>query len=493
MDFPALMPKALLYLEKASIEDEIFSLLIQKPLDLVLFFETAAADETWSGLHIDLMFKLIDWLTDQSFNNNLSIDLGKRAAKSMQAHHHILEPIIPKNIEVQLKDATVPINNLLLAATSDFFKDILLIECRDKNTHLLDLKSISYEFFLPVEVYAVTGDIPDLWKKEQKDVEKLLRQVISWDVDSVNRACQFTLKKYINSENAIDLLIQAQKELWVYFKQECIDFINEKIPGFSLSAPTDERLAFEFYDFAEATMAAFQRLHEWISDLICRGHLIENAQFSSVVRRCPKLLLLNINNSIMFSEYLNDIPKDLQGINMGECAWLDQKTLKKMTEICPHIKNLIISGNYQLNFAAWGELIKFQNLKSLNLSRCHQISDEDLITVLKACLGLNDLVLDECRKIGDKGFFELAKSLPRLTSLSLVHCSVSDSALLEIATRCRTLTSLNLSHCDQLTEKGFKELAKHAFTLKNLNVAQCNVTESALEEIRQKYPYLRIY
>lgn len=493
MNFPALMPKALLYCEKMSSEDELFNRLIQKPTDLVLFFETATADETWSGLHADLLIKLIEWLTDQAFNNTLSIDFSKRAAKSMQAHHHVLESMIPQNIVVQLKDATIRINSLLLAATSDFFKNILFTECRDKNTDVLNLQSAPYELFLPIQAYATTGSIPDLWKKEQKEVEKLLRQALSWNVESVNKACQLTLKKYINSDNAIELLIQSQQELWGYFKRECIGFINDKMSGFRLDAPTDERLAFEFYDFTDATMMIFQRLHDWITDLICRKNLIENVQFSAVVRKCPKLQLLDISGSFVLSEYLNDIPKDLQGINMAECSWLNQKTLKKMAEICPYVKDLILSSNYQLNFVAWGELIKFQNLKSLNLSRCHQISDDDFRTILKACLGLTALVLDDCRKIEDKGFFELAKNLSRLTSLSLVHCSISDSALLEIAARCRVLTSLNLSRCDQLTEKGFKELAKHAFVLKELHAFQCNVTEATIEEIRQRHPYLRIH
>lgn len=492
MDFPALMPKTLIYCASASSEDELFDLLIQKPVDLVLFFETAAADETWSGLHAEWVTKLIEWLTEQSFNDKLSVDFCGRAVSSMQEHHHILEPMIPKNIEVKLKDATVWINSLLLATTSDFFKDIISIECRDKNTHTLNLPSATYELFLPVDVYANTGSIPDLWKKEQKEVEILLRQALSWNVESINKACQQTLKKYINDENAIDLLIQAQQELWAYFKRECIDFINHKMLGFRLDAPTDERLAFEFYDFNDATMRVFQRLHIWITDLICRKSLVENVNFSSIVRKCPKLLLLDISGSFVFSEYFNDIPKDLQGINLAECSWLNQKTLKKMGEICPYVKEMILSSNYQLNFAAWGELIKFKNLKSLNLSRCHQITDEDFTTILKACLGLTDLVLDECRKIGDKGFFELAKNLSRLNSLSLVHCSVSDSALLEIAVRSRVLTSLNLSRCDQLTEKGFKELAKHAFVLKELNISQCNVTEETIEEMRERHPYLHV-
>lgn len=492
MDFPALMPKALLHYEQVSSEDELFDLLIQNSADLVFFFETAAADETWSGLHEDLIAKLITRLTDQAYNNTLAPDLWKRSASALQKHHHILEPLTSKNISVQLKDANIQINGLLLGATSEFFKDLIFKQCRDQNSFTLNLQETSDELFLPIEAYALTGNIPDLWKKEKHEVENLLRQSLSWGVENVNKACQLTLKKYINGDNVFDLLIQAQQELWGYFKQECIDFINDKMSGFHLNAPSEERLAFEFDDFSEPTLQVFQRLKNWITDLICRKHLIENGQFSSVVRQCPKLQLLDISNSLVFSDYLNDIPKDLEGINLAECAWLNQKTLKKIAEICPSIRELILSSNYQLNFAAWGELLKFQNLKFLDLSRCHQISDEDLMTILKGCPGLTGLVLDECRKIGDKGFFEIAKHLPRLTYLSLVHCSISESALLEIASRCRVLSLLNVSRCDQVTENGLKGISRHAFVLKELNVSNCNIPEDIIRETRQRYPYLHI-
>lgn len=490
MDFPALMPSALSDCKRASSEEELFNLLIRKTSDLVLFFETEAADETWSGEHIELTARLINWLTDQSFNNKLSIDLCKRTAGALQAHHHILEPMTPKNIEVRLKDTTINVNSLLLAISSDFFKNVLSVECRDKNTQVLNLPTISYDLFSPVLDYVNKGKIPDLWKKQQKEVEELLRQALSWNIEDMGKACQLTLKKYIYSENAIDLLIQAQQEHWMYFKQQCIDFINNRMSGFRLAAPTDERLAFEFYDFNDATLKVFQRLHPWITDLICKKALIEDVQFSAVVKKCPKLFLLDISGSLRFSEYLYDIPKDLQSINLAECFWLDQTTFKKMTEICPNIRELVLSNNYQLNFTVWGDLIKFKDLKLLNISSCHQISNDTLITIFKSCPHLTSLILDECQKIGDKGFFELAKNLPYLTTLSLVHCSISDSALLEIAARSRSLTSLNLRRCNQLTERGIKELAKHAFALKELNVSQCHVTQEAIEEIRERHRYL---
>lgn len=491
MEFPALMPKELHYSKEIS-EDELFAVLVINPADLILFFETASADETWSELHIEFMRKIIEWLTAQAFKDRLSSDFCKRAAKAIYEHSHIIGRLVPQNIEIRLKDDQVQVSSLLMAVASDFFKDIMLRECRDKECRKLAFENTTYEMFAPFKAFIDSGSIPDLWKREQHEVVDILHLASSWRVYGVVKACEFTLKKYLNKQNAIDMLIQAQQELWPYFKQLCIDYINDYAIGFRVKAPTVERLAFEFQDFSESTFEIFQRLKPFITDLICKGTLSENPHFGRVVKLCPKLALLDISGSQMLSEYLTNIPKELPGISLAECSWLKSATLKKMAEICPYLKHLDLTSNFQLNFAAWGELAKFKGLKFLNLSRCHQITDDDFNVILKACGEVTDLILDGCRKIDDRGFFELAKNLPRLTNLSVVHCAISDSAALEIAARCRSLTSFSLMHCDQLTEKGLRELPKHAYALKELNLSDCAVTLKAIQEIQQKHPYLRI-
>lgn len=492
MEFPALVPKELEYCKAVSSQEDLFAILMQKPSDLILFFEAASTDETWADNHLKFMHQVIEWLTLQAFQDKLSVDLCRRIAKAIREHFPVLEPAITNNITIKLSDAEVRVNSLLLAASSPFFKDVLASQCRDREENTLSLEYASWDMFAPVNAYITTGNIPDLWKKEQKALIDLLHQAISWRVTSVSEACERVLKKYISRENAVEMLIQAQQEHWYVFKQECIDFINGYSPDFCLGAPLPERLSFEFFNFNETCLLVFRRLQLLITDLVCKGSLSEHAVFGQVVRQCPKMVLLDISRSLVLSEHLLNVPRGLQGINLAECAWLSQATLKKIADICPDVKQLILDRNYQLNFASWGELIKFKQLKFLSLKRCHQISDEDMIVVLKAFAEGVELTLDECIKIGDKGFFELAKHLPRLTHLSLAYCAISDSALLEIGARCRSLLYLNLTRCEQLTEKGVRELPKHALSLKELDITHCRAGALIVDELHKRYPYLRI-
>lgn len=492
MEFPALMPRELHYCEKQKSEEDLLAILMDRPMDLLLFFETASSDETWSEEHPDLMHQIIVWLTSQAFQDRLAIDLSKRAAKAIHEHRYVLEKLIPQDIQINLSDESVHINSLLFVSSSHFFRNLLLSECRDNDSKVLTLAKTSSEDFAPFKTYIENGEIPDLFRKSQDEILNLLFLASSWRVEGVIKACELSLKRYITQQNAIDMLLKAHHELWPYFKQECIEYMNGHSLGFRLGAPTVDRLSFEFYDFSDDTMAIFHLLCHIVTDLICRGSIMQYPRFKEAVRACTRLIGLDISNSLAFNEALYEVPRDLQEIHLAECTWLQIATLKIMAEICPYIRSLNVSSNYQLNTAAWRELTKFKGLKSLNLSRCHQITDDDLVIILKASTGVTDLILDECGKIGDRGFFELAKSSPRLNHLSLVRCSISDSSLLEIASRCRALTSLDLSRCELLTEKGFKELAKHAQTLKELNVTRCQITPATIHELRVKHPQLNI-
>ena len=486
---PALLPKELSYLGNVSSEEALLTLLIKKPQDFILFFEYACGDETWSETHSGFMQKAINWFTIQSFQENLFVEFSKRAAKAIQEHYPVLSPFIPLDIVFKLKDSSAEINSLLFASASSFFKDILRRECFEKNKTELSL-DISAVLFRPIEEFVNTGTIAHLWKHEQKEVVALLRLSASWGLQEVVKLCEETLQRYITKENAIDMLLMAHHELWPGFKQDCMNYINSLNEGFSLSPSPGESLHFEFLDFGESALKNFERLRPWITTLICSGDLTEDPHFSEVVQRCPNMRSLNISGSSSFSDMLFDIPGNLQALNLSQCLWLNAQTLKKMAEICPHLQKIILASNVQLHSPAWGEISKFRQLTFLDLSRCHQITNDDFLIILKACYHVTELILDGCNKIEDKGFFTLARSLNRIVYLDLSRCSLTDTALVEIATRCHSLTSLNLTRCENITEKGILGLAKHANLLKELNLTRCHVPLVAIEELKKQKPYL---
>jgi hypothetical protein len=489
MDFPSLMPKELaIYLDHPT-EDALFLSLIKQPNDLVLFFETATDDETWTENHEALMIKLMEWLTQQTFQDRLTLKNYMMAARAIQKHYLIVKSMVPKNITIKLKDAEIPFNGMLLTAASDFFKQ-LLIQASIKNSTELSFPQISANAFSPIGFYLCTGNVPDLKTRGSEEIIDLIKRANAWELAGLSVMSEQTLKKYINSENVFEMLARAKSEHWPYFEQRCIDFINSRDWNFKLSIPANERLSFEFLDFHEPTVNSFEELRPLITDIVCSGNLIEESQFGLVLRECPHLFSLDISRTNAFSDQLLEIPKDLQALNLSECLWITKDSLKKIMGVCPDLKQLVLQKNEQMNYIFWGDLAKYKHLLRLDLANCDQLQDSDLSILFRGLNALTELSLSGCKKISERGFLELAKSLSRLIKLDLSYSNISDTALVEIISRCKNLTSLNVSSCSQLSEKGILAAVKTGLSLQRLDIAHCHIAEEAIQEITKTYPQL---
>lgn len=492
MEFPSLMPKQLTPYLGITSEDELLAALMQSPDDLVLFFETAADDETWSENHENLMRKLLEWLTTQTFKDRLSKINYQKAAFAVQKHHSILKSLLPENIIIRLKDAEIPFNGLLIAASSDFFRQILVTESRAKDSNVLSFPQMTTNEFAPIGAFIATGQVPDLRTKGQEEIIELIRRANAWELSLLSLQCESMLPKYLTVENVFEMLSLAKKERWGAFERSCTAFINSHEWKFRLFAPSFERLAFEFFDFTEPTLEFFERLRPLITDIVCGGDLIEEPQFGFTLKSCPDLLSLDISRTFAFSNQLEEMPKGLEILNVSSCPWINKDTIKRLFQYSPNLKQLLLQNNVHLNFMFWGELTKHNRLTKLDLASCTQLQDSDLSIILRGFGTLTELSLSNCKKIDESGYLELAKRLPRVIKLNLSRSNLSDTALVEVISRCRYLTSLDISGCQRLTEKGILAAVKNALSLQELDISRCHVSADVIEEIRRVYPQIML-
>lgn len=492
MRLPALLPIELTSYGEANTEEELFSMLVKNPLQLLQFFESASDDETWSEEFANFTREALKWLTVHFYYDKLSMEFAKRAASAIQKHIKILRPFLISNIAIKLKDKEITVNNLLLGSSSDFFRNLLLRECRDKRRNILPLEDISYEIFSQVEEFIYTGTVENLWKKGQSELMAILKQVSLWEIDELAGMCEKIMSRYINRANALDTLIRAHESRMPILKSACIEFLNNLRLGMHFEHGPIQYLTFEFFEFQSRTLEIFDKVCAYITHLICGGSLIQEPAFSEVVKRCPQLISLDISRSINYSDRLLDIPESLRELDISQCAWLSDAYLRKMIQICPRLERLNLSSNVQLTFAAWADLQKLKGLKALDLSRCHQIADRDFKIILTACHDLTILKLEECSKLTDEAFFALARSLPKLIELNVARCRLSDSMLIEIASRCHNLAGLDLTRCAHISDKGIVEAVKLCPSLRILDIEQCPVSEAIVAKVRALNPALKL-
>lgn len=492
MQTPAFFPDALLYCAKASSDEELFSLLTEKPTDLILFFEVAADDETWTENHAGLMEKLLEWVTAQVKGDRLAREYYQRVLASYQKHFAVLKKLIHNDTTITLSDGSLPANTFLLSASSDIFKDLIQKEIVEGGKNEIAFPEITRESFEPAMMFINTGTLPDLRTAGQEELYKIIRQASAWQLDELAEMAEESLKKFLTPQNCLEMLKMAIAERWFHFGKRCVEYINQKEWDILLSLPEIDALSFEFLAFSETALEKFDSLRDEVSELACSGDLTEDPRFGAALKSCRNMKTVNLKGSRAFTDILKEIPPHLDTLNVTQCVWLNKDSLKALHKICPNLDKLILSFNIQLNYLCWSEVAKFVKLRALDLSYCRQLQDEDLKIMLRSLRDLRDLSLGKCEKINENGFLEMAKLGSRLAFIDLSKTNVSDTAIVEIGSRCPLLAEVNLAYCPGITEKGILSLAKLARNLRKIDLTRCNISENALQEVSRIKPNLSI-
>lgn len=490
MQLPAFTPTHFQHLKAIASDQALFESFI-KASDLVLFFEIASDDETWSERHEDFISSTLQWATSMAYEDKMTQDEISQVAAAIHKHYPVFKSVIPRNITVELKDGKVQENGLLIASASEYLRRVMLRECRDKESTILPLSQIDKIEYAPIHSYINTAASPELLIMGQEDLNELIERVMPWQMTRLSEMVQKRLSVYLTDDNVVPMLIDARKRRLLALAQHSADYINKRNSGFHLAVPSTERLSLEFYNFDDETRKIFEQFRDWITDIVCKGTVADNPSFGRILKKSPKLIAIDISETFLFSGCFLDIPMGVKEINLSGCPWLSKETFKQLADICPSIEQMDLTNNTHIKYGTWSDLLKFKQLQRLSLAYCHQISSSDFSIIIKSCPSLTHLTIKDCAKISDDGFYELAH-LKQLRDLNLSHCSLTDNALVEIGNRCNKLLSLDISNCNQITEKGIIGLVKNAGALLELNIERCRFTPSTLEEIRQLRPLLKL-
>ena len=114
-------------------------------------------------------------------------------------------------------------------------------------------------------------------------------------------------------------------------------------------------------------------------------------------------------------------------------------------------------------------------LEELNLSDCSFLSDETIKVIAKKCPQLKRLCLSFCCSLTDAFVEALTEGCPFIQTLDCSYCgnAITDDSLSVLAQGLPKLRSLNIRGCVQVTDHGIKLLAEHAKQLETINFTQC--------------------
>jgi len=154
---------------------------------------------------------------------------------------------------------------------------------------------------------------------------------------------------------------------------------------------------------------------------------------------------------------LDSTPDDIWGHitsnlpNIAELLHLEQTSKGIQASLRKSVKALTFPSHAN-DAAVIAAIEKFDNLTSLNLTGCRNLTDAAVVAVAEHCAGLTSLDLWGCSNLTDAAVVAVAEHCAGLTSLDLWGCSnLTDAAVVAVAEHCAGLTSLDLWGCPVVT------------------------------------------
>jgi len=473
-------------------EKELFESLKNRFNDFLNFFCAACDDERWLLHSTDFIPQALSFFNELLMQNKMSLDDSKIAAQSIRSNISYLKEKLPLNITCNVLDAEVPINSFLFQSSSLFFFQKIYKECFEKKKSFIALNFMFLEEFEVIQDFVYSGEAKNLWRHKPSELLQLLEITHKLGLEDLALSCEEHFIKSIDEETAFAALKVAHKNFYPTVKAESIKMINLNNYGIEITSEGSEKLSCELKDLSEASLNAFAKVSSYITELICGEQIIEDSQFLNVVNDCPKLTGIDLSKTRTFNDNLKSLPSSIRELILYSCPWIDNASLKLMIACCPNVDTLDLSGCSQLSAAAWGALLKLQNLKYLTLSRCSNLTDEELLLVLNSCKYLESLDISECKKLTERGFHHLAVCARKFLSLNLGRTNITDSSLSEITFRLQGLEVLDIVRCSFLSELGIEEALKGALSLKHLILTGCDVSDAFVGRQQNERPHIKI-
>ncbi|CAN1133820.1 F-box protein At3g58530 [Linum perenne] len=142
-------------------------------------------------------------------------------------------------------------------------------------------------------------------------------------------------------------------------------------------------------------------------------------------------------------------------------------------------------------------LPRYHHLKQINLEFAQDVEDRHLEVVRDEFHGnlqnLEDLNLNVCQKISDKGIEAITSCCPELKIFSVYwNVRVTDVGIKHLVENCKRICDLNLSGCKNITDKSMQLIGDNYPELLSLNLTRCiKLTDDGLLQILLKCSILQ--
>ncbi|CAO3565979.1 unnamed protein product [Mortierella alpina] len=214
--------------------------------------------------------------------------------------------------------------------------------------------------------------------------------------------------------------------------------------------------------------------------------LLTDRSVLALTQHCPQLMEMDVTNcSLMTNSAIQSVFKTLpqvRDINMTLLANLTDQAFASVplgAGTSPAIASLSYLPSPALSSSP--AIVRFDQLRVLNLTSCVHITDETLARIIPAAPRLRNLTLTKCDRITDAGASIIKILGKHLHYLHLGHCSrLTDKAITTLAQHCTRIRYLDLACCSKLTDAAVFAMAQLP-KLRRIGLVKCsNITDHGI-------------
>ncbi|XP_031492065.1 F-box/LRR-repeat protein 15-like isoform X1 [Nymphaea colorata] len=201
---------------------------------------------------------------------------------------------------------------------------------------------------------------------------------------------------------------------------------------------------------------------------------LKRTNMTHAILSCPQLKELNIAFCNKLSDAgIRSIATSctmLTSLDISNCSPVTDETLREIALACPNLH--VLDASYCPNISL--ESVRLPLLTDLNLRNCEGINSGSM-TSLSYCYMLEELQLDFCWILTS-----VSLDLPRLRSISLVHCR----RFVDLNLRCPSLSSITICNCPVLNRITITSNALQKLVLqKQESLASVHLQCQVLQEV----------
>ncbi|XP_001377550.1 F-box/LRR-repeat protein 4 [Monodelphis domestica] len=189
-----------------------------------------------------------------------------------------------------------------------------------------------------------------------------------------------------------------------------------------------------------------------------------------------------------FGRFLKVCGSELVRLELACGHFLNETCLEVISEMCPNLQELNLSSCDKLSPQAFNHIAKLCGLKRLVLYRT-KVEQTSLLSILNFCSELQHLSLGSCVMIEDYDVIAsmIGTKCKKLRTLDLWRCkNITENGIAELASGCQLLEELDLGWCPTLQSSTgcFANLARKLPNLQKLFLtANRSVCDTDIEEL----------